>query len=156
MTASISTVTLADVAEMFARSFELRVRNDANNSQHWILKGSAPCWAADVVYALHAGEAPNDWRYEQITLMADQFSEGLQDGLDAEQACERISVEPTYYNSELLEWLAFGSHRMAEAEDLQPSECPFELIRQAQAQALWNMANQLHWQLETIAAELNA
>ena len=153
-TTTTTTWTLADVAEVFARSFELRVRNDASNSQHWVLKGSAPCWAGDVVRALHNGELPNDWRYEQITLMADQFSEGLQDGLDADEACERISVEPDCYNGELLAWLAADQGRMGEAESLQASECPFDLIRQAQAQALWTMANQLQFQLETITGEL--
>lgn len=156
MTTTVETLSLVDVAELFARSFELRVRNDERNTRHWVLKGSAPCWAADVARELHMGEMPNDWRYEQITLMADQFSEGLQDGLDADSACERISVEPDCYNSDLLEWLAFSGSRMAEAEELQPSDCPFELIRQAQAQALWNMAQQLQWQLEQITEELNS
>ena len=108
--------TIADLLRDAADSFELVTRDDAS-TYYRIAEGKTDherafrLWLHDrVVYPLHKGELPNDWRYRTIRDLCVDLSDVAQPEWDSDNFWEIIpeiiDSMVDHFHSHLFTWLA--------------------------------------------------
>jgi len=117
-------------------------------SGHIELKEESKKYYQSFVRKLHQDELPNNWRYEVITDLLQNFcneydSENLEDVLP-----EIVDSLVDIYNYDLVEWLKGdimrGSFReLRELNIDNPNMTVFDLIRQLQYEAIYDMGNMI-------------
>ena len=114
--------------------FDIRVTDDGPIT---ITSPSAPDWLTDLVYDLHNGELPNEWRYATTAALIS----GLLDGEDPEDLAESLV---DIFHADLARWLAVPCRFDIVGAYAETFEVPADdlayLVQAAQGWEIENMA----------------